>query len=418
MKAEIVAIGNEVLLGHVVDTNTAFIASELHRLGLEVLRKSVIPDTKEEILKALREALDRADLIIFTGGLGPTHDDITKKTVSAFLKRRLILNDKVLLSVKAHFAHKGIKMPQVNTSQALIPQGAEILQNPLGTAPGLLFEETYGTIILLPGVPAEMRALFSETVIPYLAKKGDRRAISVQTIHTTGIAESEIYERLKGLSTNATIAFLPFFTGVDIQITVTSDSLENAKDELKRVAGKIIDKLNDFYYGSDDESLERVIGILLSMRRKTIAAAESCTAGLLMKRITDVPGSSVYFLGGVVSYANDVKVKTLQVREKVLKLKGAVSSEVAKAMAKGIRNLMKADYGISITGIAGPGGSTENKPVGLVFVWFSDTKETIAHRFQFGGTREIIREQAVQAAFDLLRRKLLGISTEGVGSEE
>ncbi len=407
--AEIIAIGNEVLLGHVIDTNSSFIAAELHKIGFHILRKSAIPDAKDEIIKSLRDALERADLVILTGGLGPTHDDITKRTVSTLLKRRLILNEKVLLSVERHFARQGIKMPQVNTSQALIPQGAEILDNPLGTAPGLLFKEPYGTIILLPGVPAEMKTLFSESVIPLLLKRKNRRAIAVQTIHTTGITESALYERLHGMNINADIAFLPIFTGVDINLTVTSDSEHGAKQRLKRISGKIIDKVDDYYYGSDDETLERVIGILLSMRKKTVAAAESCTAGLLMKRITDVPGSSAYFLGGIVSYSNDIKVNQLKVREKVLKLKGAVSSEVAKAMAQGIRTLMKSDFGISITGIAGPGGATDEKSAGLVFIGFSETKETTSLRFQFSGTRAIIRQQAAQAALDLLRRKLLGI---------
>lgn len=411
-KAEIIAIGNEVLLGQVIDTNSSFIASQLHKIGFLIFRRSAIPDLKDEILFCLKGALQRADLVILTGGLGPTHDDITKKTVSAFLKRRLILNEKVLLSVKSHFARRGIRMPRVNTSQALIPQGAEILQNPIGTAPGLLFEEPYGTIILLPGVPAEMKAIFLESVVPYLVKKNNRRAIAVQTIHTTGITESSLYERLHGIIISADIAFLPTFTGVDIRLTVTSDSEKGARHKLKKISGTIIDTVDDYYYGSDDETLERVIGILLSMRKKTVAAAESCTAGLLMKRITDVPGSSAYFLGGIVSYSNDAKVKLLKVREKVLKLKGAVSPEVAKAMAQGIRTRMKSDLGVSITGIAGPGGETEHKSVGLVFVGFSDTKEAHALRFQFNGTRDVIRQQAAQAALDILRRKLLGLSID------
>jgi nicotinamide-nucleotide amidase len=409
LKAEIVAIGNEVLFGYVIDTNTAFIASELHKAGIEVLRKSVIPDTKDEILRSLREALERSDLVILTGGLGPTHDDITKKTISSFLKKRLILNEKILLSVKTHFARKGIRMPQVNTSQALVPQGAIALENPLGTAPGLLFEEAFGTIILLPGVPAEMREIFSNSVIPYLSKKGEHQAIAIQTIHTTGISESELYERIKSMRMSAAIAFLPFFTGVDIQVTVRADSSENAHDELKRTAGRIMEKIDDYYYGSDDETMERVIGILLSMRRKTVAIAESCTAGLAMKRITDVPGSSTYFMGGVVAYSNEAKMEMLNVKEKVLKLKGAVSPEVAKAMAEGVRNLMHADYGISITGIAGPGGATDNKPVGLVYLGIADAKETEALEFLLSGTRETIRVQAAQAALDILRRSLLGI---------
>ncbi|MCK4233447.1 competence/damage-inducible protein A [candidate division WOR-3 bacterium] len=409
MKAEIIIIGNEVLFGYITDTNSSFLSSELLKLGIEVLKKTVIPDKNDEIVKSIREAFDRADIVILTGGLGPTHDDVTKKSISGFLKRSLILNDKVLLNVKAHFAKKGIVMPQVNTSQALVPQGATILDNPVGTAPGLLFEEEYGTIILLPGVPTEMKVIFNESVQPYLKKKVIGKVILSQTIHTTGITESELYERLKNIRKTEDIAFLPLFTGVDIRVTVESDTMENARDELSKISGSITDKIDDCYYGSDNETLERVIGILLSMRRKTLSVAESCTAGLFMKRITDVPGSSVYFLGGVVSYSNDVKIKILKIKQKILKLKGAVSSEVAKAMAEGVRNLMNSDYGVSTTGIAGPGGETENKPVGLVYIGISDAKETYSKDYHFTGTRDIIREQAAQAALDLLRRRLLGI---------
>lgn len=409
MNAEIIVIGNEVLSGYIVDTNSSFLSSELLKLGIEVIIKIVIPDRKDEILKSLQEGMRRADITILTGGLGPTHDDITKKSVSSFLKRRLVLNENILLKVKEYFRKKGIDMPQVNTSQALIPQGATVLNNPVGTAPGLLFEEEDGIIILLPGVPAEMKAIFNKSVRPYLEKKNRGNFILTQTIHTTGISESALFERLKDIETAETIAFLPFFTGVDIRVTTEAATLEDARDKLLKITDSLIDRIDDFYYGSNDETLERIIGILLSMRRKTLSVAESCTAGLFMKRITDVPGSSNYFRGGVVSYSNDSKIKILNVKVKDIKQKGAVSSEVAKAMANGVKKLLDSDYGVSITGIAGPTGETENKPIGLVYIAIADREKTYSKVYHFTGTRDIIREQAVQAALDLLRRRLLGI---------
>lgn len=409
MNAEIIVIGNEVLSGYIVDTNSSFLSSELLKLGIEVIIKIVIPDRKDEILKSLQEGMRRADITILTGGLGPTHDDITKKSVSSFLKRRLVLNENILLKVKEYFRKKGVDMPQVNTSQALIPQGATVLNNPVGTAPGLLFEEEDGIIILLPGVPAEMKAIFNKSVRPYLEKKNRGNFILTQTIHTTGISESALFERLKNIETAETIAFLPFFTGVDIRVITEAATLEDARDKLLKITDSLIDRIDDFYYGSNDETLERIIGILLSMRRKTLSVAESCTAGLFMKRITDVPGSSNYFRGGVVSYSNDSKIKILNVKAKDIKQKGAVSSEVAKAMANGVKKLLDSDYGVSITGIAGPTGETENKPIGLVYIAIADREKTYSKVYHFTGTRDIIREQAVQAALNLLRRRLLGI---------
>ncbi len=409
MKAEIIIVGNEILSGYIVDTNSAFLSSELLKLGIEVIRKTVIPDKKSEILTSLQEGIERADMIILTGGLGPTHDDITKNSVASFLKRKLVLNDKVLTKVKEHFKKKDAEMPQVNTSQALIPQGTIVLDNPIGTAPGLLFEEEENIIILLPGVPTEMKEIFNTAVQPYLAKQSGEKIILTKTINTTGISESALYEKLKDILKTENIAFLPFFAGVKIRVTVESKTLKGSQNKLSRITDSLIDKIDDFFYGSDDETLERVIGILLSMRRRTLSVAESCTAGLFMKRITDVPGSSHYFLGGVVSYSDDVKKKILKISSKILKQKGAVSSEVAKEMAEGVRNLLKADHGVSITGIAGPTGDTEKKPIGLVYIGISDQKKIYSKEFHFTGTRDVIREQAVQAALDLLRRRLLGI---------
>lgn len=408
MEAIIIVIGNEVVSGCVVDRNSAFLSSELQRLGIRVIKKVIIPDEKDEILKSLHEGTERAELIILTGGLGPTHNDITRKTVSSFLKRRLILNDKLLTKLKEHFAEKGIEMPQVSTSYALVPQGATILDSTIGAAPGFLFEEKFGTIILLPGTPYEMEAIFNKSVLPYLRKK-EKKIILSQTIHTTGISEAELYERLKGIKKMENVVFLPLSTGIDIRVIQESDTTENARDELLSITDSIIDKLDDFYYGSDNETLEIVVGILLSMRRKKLAIAESCTAGLLMKRVTDVPGSSNYFVGGVVTYSNEAKIRILKVNKEYIKRKGAVSGKVAERMAEGVRKLLKADYGVSITGIAGPSGEMKEKPIGLVYIGISDETSTISKVYHFTGTRETIREQSAQAGLDLLRKKLLGM---------
>jgi nicotinamide-nucleotide amidase len=408
LKVEIVAVGDEILSGNVIDTNSSYISLELHKLGIAVSRMTVISDSRDEIVKALKNGMSRSDVVILTGGLGATHDDITRKTVSSFLGRRLVLNDQILMKVKNHFRKKGIDMPEVNTSQALVPRGAIVLDNPIGTAPGFIFEEKSNTVILLPGVPAETKVIFKNSLLEYF-KKGVKDEFTLsQTIHTTGISESEIYERLGDIP-KENICFIPKFTGVDIRIKAKGSTEKKAKNNLSKISEKIIDKVDEHYYGTDNETMERVIGILLSMRRKTLSIAESCTAGLIMKRLTDIPGSSDYFNGGVVAYSNDAKINILKVKSEYIEQKGAVSKKVAEEMAKGVRKLLGSNFGLSVTGIAGPSGGTEKKPLGLVYIGISDKKKNFSKEYKFTGTRETIREQAAQAALDLLRRRLLGI---------
>jgi len=412
LKAEIIIIGNEILTGDVIDKNSPFLSRELLRLGITVTRIITIPDNKNEILETLQNAIARSKLVILTGGLGPTYDDITKKTVSVYFNKRLILNENILRKVKNFFKTRKITMPAVNTTQALIPQGALILDNPIGTAPGLLFEEKGKIIVLLPGVPEEVKEIFNDSLKRYLRKTKLKKIIATRIFHTTGISESALYEKLKNIPEIEKLGFLPSTRGVDIKIKIIADTAEEVQNKFKEITNRLIMKVGNFYYGSDDETLERVIGILLSMKRQTLAVAESCTAGLIMKRITEVPGSSHYFLGGAVSYSNESKIKILKVKTKEIKQKGAVSAEVAKEMAEGVRNLLKADYGISVTGIAGPTGSTLEKPIGLVYIGIADSTGTETKEFHFHGTREDIRERSAQAALDLLRRKLLGMETD------
>ncbi len=409
MKAEIIAVGNELLSGCTTDTNSVFLSKELLALGIEIIKKVIVEDNREEILDALKEAIEKAEIVIITGGLGPTHDDITKKTVSSYFNRRLVLNDKLFRKIERFFIDRATKMPTVNTTQALVPHGATILDNPIGTAPGILLTEQNVDIIMLPGVPIEMEAIFSGTLKEMLGSRSKEKVFLSKNLHTTGISESALYEKVRNLKWKRNIAFLPFPKGVDIEIAVEADSVESGRETLSMIEDAIVEKVDYYYYGSDGETLERVIGILLTMRKKKLSVAESCTAGLLMKRITDVPGSSFYFHGGVVSYSNEAKVQILKVRKGDIKKRGEVSQEVARQMASGVKDLFESDIGISITGIAGPSGGTENKPVGLVYIALADGEDNFAKEYHFSGTREIIREKSAQAALDLLRKKMLGM---------
>jgi len=409
VKAQIIVIGSELLSGYVIDTNSVYLCEELLKLGIEVVKKVIVQDKKEEILCALKEGVQKADIVILTGGLGPTYDDITKKTVSSFFNRRLILSDKLFRKVEKLSLTRKTKMVTIKSTQALVPHGAVILDNPIGTTPGLLLTEQNADVIMLPGVPIEIEAIFRASLRPFHEKKNKERIVLSKNLHTTGISESALYEKLKSLKVKEFTVFLPFPKGVDIRITIESDSIEEGRERLSRMEDSIVERIDNYYYGSNGETLERVIGILLTMRKKKLAVAESCTAGLLMKRITDIPGSSFYFHGGVVSYSNEEKVKILKVKKGDIKQQGAVSEEIAKQMACGVKNLFNADIGISITGIAGPAGGTENKPVGLVYIGVFDGVDNFAKKYNFSGTRGIIREKSAQAALDLLRKTLLGM---------
>ncbi len=414
MKAEIITIGDELLIGQVVNTNASYIGRKLSEIGISVARIVSVGDYESDIIRELKYAFENFDVIILTGGLGPTHDDVTKTAICKFFNTGLVLNEDVLNQVKEFLAKRGrTELNEANKSQALVPEKAKIIMNYWGTAPGFLFEENGKIVIVMPGVPKEMMGMMENFVINYLSEKSTGSAIKQKVLKTTGIPESYLYEKLKDtveeIEKFCKIAFLPSALGVKIRITVKAENKEKANALVKEAEKKIREKVEKYIYGVDDEELEMVIGKLLAEKGLKIAVAESCTGGLIADRITNVPGSSKYFERGIVAYSNEAKIQILGVPEELIKNYGAVSREVAEAMAEGVRKISGADIGISTTGIAGPTGATPTKPVGLVWIGYSDKNETFAKEFRFGDDRLENKQRASQMALEILRRKLLGI---------
>jgi len=409
MKAEIISIGTEHLLGQIVDTNAPYIAQKLALLGIDVFRKTTVGDNQERIAKVLKESLERVDLIIITGGLGPTEDDLTKEAVSKVLGKKLKLDKEIFNKIEQRLAYfkKGIKKGAFK--QALIPRGAKILNNRIGTAPGILLDKEGKKILILPGVPKEMIVMMDEEVIPYLSQIKDKECIVSRVLKVWGIGESQVEEKIADIlksQSNPTIALLVKREGVCIRITAKF-SQDKIKEKIKKTEDLLRNRLGDYIYGVDEETMEKVVGTLLKKKKLIISVAESCTGGLLSHLFTNIPGSSTYYQGGIISYSNDVKSSLLKVPYELIKEKGAVSAEVAKEMAKGVRKICVTDIGIGITGIAGPTGGTLQKPVGLVYIALSTPQGEISRKFLFSGNREDVRWKASQTALDLLRRHLI-----------
>lgn len=408
MNAEVITVGNEILTGQVVDTNAAFLGRRLEEMGVSPEWITSARDHGEAIRQALRNALERAALVIVTGGLGPTHDDVTKEACAAFFHRALRLDDALFEQIKDRFARRGLQMPEVNRNQALVPEGATVLPNDQGTAPGLYIESNGSHIFLLPGVPREMRGLFEERVVPILTRVCPSQVIKHRILRTTGISESGLFERLGSIAEHDSLAFLPQGTGVDVRITLQGTDDEALEEKLHAIEGEIRARAGEFIYGVDGELLERVVGQHLRKQGWKIAVAESCTGGLIASRLTDIPGSSDYFERGIVAYSNRSKSELLDVPEGTLAEHGAVSEQTASAMAAGVRARSDADIGLAVTGIAGPSGGTPEKPVGRVFVGLSTEEETCTQPLQLTGNRLIIKQRTAQAALEMVRRYLAG----------
>jgi nicotinamide-nucleotide amidase len=409
MKSQIITIGDELLIGQVINTNAAYIAQKLNSIGIEIIRTLTVGDADDEILKAFGESFAAFDITIVTGGLGPTHDDITKKNVCTFFNTDLIRDEPTFENIKRLFALRNIQVVPATEEQAMVPRTAKIIPNLNGTAPGYLFEHDNRFLIVLPGVPFEMEAMISNFVIPYFQKKS-QQIILHRTLKTTGIPESLLARRLgdiDDLMLGSKLAFLPAPSGVRLRITVIDSDPIRADERMKEVEARIRAKVEKFIYGTDTEELEAVLGKILTSQRLTIAIAESCTGGYLANKLTNIAGSSYYFERGVITYSNQSKTDILDIHPDIIEAYGAVSREVAKEMASGIRRLAKVDIGLSITGIAGPSGGTPDKPVGTAWIGYSDEHETFALKFNFGDNRLRTKERASQAALDLLRRKLL-----------
>lgn len=403
MKAEIITIGDEILYGQTIDTNSAYIGEKLNELGIEIVYKTTVGDNIKNICDALENALNRADIIIATGGLGPTNDDVTKKAVVRVFKRNLVFHEEILRKVEEGFKKRGILMPKINQNQALLPQGSKAIPNQWGSAPGIFIEEERKLFFSLPGVPLEMRSMMESDVLKILSRKAKTK-IFQKRLRTTGVPESVIYEKVEPLirlRTGVFFAFLPSYSGVDIKLT------SRLKESLEDVGKRIKAILGDCIYGEGDITLEEVVGKLLLEKGKTISVAESCTGGLIGKKFTNISGSSQWFERGVISYSNRSKTELLEVPEDILEKYGAVSETVAILMAEGIRKISKTDYGLSATGIAGPTGGTKEKPVGLVYIGFAHENDSFTQKSIFGEDRNTNRERTAQAALNLVRLFLL-----------
>ena len=375
-----------------------------------MIHKAVVGDSLDDMRASFRQALDRADLIVACGGLGPTDDDRTREAVADLLGRKLELNDDVLRHIQELFRRFGRVMPEINRRQAMVPEGATVIPNPRGSAPGLWIETSGHIMILLPGVPSELRAMFEQEVRPRLTRLGHDERLFTRDLRITGLPESEVEQRVSPLyalypDTETTILASP--PGIQLHPRVWSRDPAQANQILDEMVKRMALALGEHLYSTEGEAMEEVVARVLTENRATIAVAESCTGGLLAERLTNIPGSSVYFLGGVVCYSNELKSALVDVPAELIESKGAVSPDVALALADGIRKRTGATIGVGVTGIAGPGGGTPEKPVGLVHIGIADERGPRERRFQFPGDRERIRMHASQTALDSVRRYFL-----------
>ncbi|PYV91108.1 MAG: competence/damage-inducible protein A [Acidobacteria bacterium] len=408
--AEIIAVGSELLTPNRTDTNSLYLTEQLNSIGIEVEVKTIVGDSENRLEQVLREAIKRSELVITTGGLGPTEDDITKKVVARVIKKQMVLEERILERIRFRFRSRGLEMPANNARQALVPVGARILENPVGTAPGLWIEHEGCHILVLPGPPRELQVIFEESCMPRLSELSGGTRLATQVFKVIGLTESRLDEMIAPIYTrykNPATTILAAAGEIHVHLIAKGKSDEDAKRVLTELADKIEYELGDFVFSRGEESLEQIVGYYLLMRQMTLAVAESCTGGLISQRITSVPGSSSYFLCGVTCYSNASKIELAGIPPLLIEMNGAVSQEVAKGLAEGIRLKTGATIGLGVTGIAGPAGGSVEKPVGLVHIALSldDTIEHQEHRF--GGDRERIRLWASQAALDMVRRKLI-----------
>ena len=410
LTAEIIAIGSELLAPDRSDTNSLWLTERLNSIGIEVKLKTIVGDDDARLEETIRDAVRRSRVIIMTGGLGPTEDDITRKVAARALGRRLLLDENVLEWIRGRFEMLGRKMPERNSRQAMVIDGSEVLENPNGSAPGLFVEHEHASIALLPGPPREMQPMFENLVMPRLAEKsGDKRVVR-RVLRVAGFGESALDEMIAPVylqyeNPQTTILFNR--SEIEIHLVANGRTSQEAEALLDRVTEQLEDRVGKAIFSFAGETMEEVVALKLTVGRYSLAVAESCTGGLIAQRLTSVPGSSQFFIEGVVAYSNDAKTRTLDVEPMLLLEHGAVSAEVAEAMAEGVRERAGTDFGLSVTGIAGPGGGSEEKPVGLVYIALADDAHTEHRRLMLPGDRHLIRWRASQAALDLLRRRLI-----------
>ncbi len=410
-KASIVSIGNELLSGQTVSTNASYLSERLLSIGIPVVSSYTIGDDTDAIVRAFNLASTDADVVLATGGLGPTDDDLTRSALAEFLDVELQLQDELLQKIQNFFTNRNLQMSAKNKIQAYIPAGAKALANPLGTAPGIMAEVNGKLLIALPGVPSEMERMFEESVLPELQRLAGGQAVVVRKLRCFGTGESNIAELLGPLMQRGSNPLINC-TAKHGVITLTINAIAEDKDTARQMAEKDVkslrDKLGELVYGTEEQTLAEVVGKKLSQQKKTIAVAESCTGGCLAKLLTDIPGASGYFTYGWVTYSNSAKTSELGVGADLIEKYGVVSEQVACAMAQGARKKARTGFAIGITGIAGPSGATEQKPVGLVYISVDSDNECETKRCLFSYDRAFIRLRAAQTALNMLRLKLDG----------
>ncbi len=412
MTAEIITIGDEILIGQIIDTNSAWIAEQLNSIGIKIVQKTSVGDEKTNILNALNEASKRANLIFITGGLGPTKDDITKSTLCEYFDSKLVFNEQVFKDVETFFIKRNLPMIESNRQQADIPEKCNVIRNFKGTAAGMWFTKESVEFISMPGVPFEMKAMMEDSILPIIKQKFKLPVILHRTILTHGVGESFLAQRIEkwenDLPSNLKLAYLPSPEQVRLRMSIYGENEIELQKTLDEQEAKLKLYLEKEIFGYGKQSLEEVVGLILKSKNATISTAESCTGGNIAHLLTSISGSSSYFKGSVVAYSNEIKVKILKVNPSDIEQFGAVSEEVVKQMANGVRKIMKTDYAIATSGISGPDGGTEDKPVGTTWIAVASKEKVWAKKFVFANDREINIKRTSAAAIDALRRKLLG----------
>jgi len=411
MKAAIITIGDELLIGQTIDTNSAWIGAELSKAGFDVQRITSIHDRREEIISILNEATGKTDVVIMTGGLGPTSDDITKQTLCEFFKTKLVLNSEVLSMIEGILKRRNYTMNDNNRRQAEVPESCRVLINSAGTAPGMWFEKDNTIFISMPGVPTEMMHIMTEHVLPELNKRFTSQIIIHRNIMTYGTFEAMLAETLAGfekdLPENIKLAYLPSDSVIKLRLTGTGNSRQALEQIINHKVNELYKIIPELIYGENEESLEMVIGRYLKEKNQTVSSAESCTGGKIASLLTSVPGSSAYYKGSIVAYANSAKSQILDIPDEIFLIYGTVSENVVKEMAIKARKLFHTDYSVATSGIAGPGGGTETKPVGTLWMAVASEKGVITEKRVFGNDRLTNIKRFSLAALNLLRKEII-----------
>lgn len=410
LSAEIIAVGSELLTPEKTDTNSLWLTGKLNEIGVEVKLKTIVGDDEARLEETIRDAVKRSDVVITTGGLGPTEDDVTRQVSGRAVGRELVYHDDLEADLRERFRRWGREMPEINRRQAYVIDGAEILPNPNGSAVGMMLDLTEKLFVVLPGPPRELKPMFETFVLPKLKERAGEIYVKRRILRVSGMGESAVDELIAPIYKpyeNVQTSILFSKSEIEVHLSARADTKQEAYATLEELAGKIVEALGTAVFAVNGETMEEVVGKMLTDAGKTLALAESCTGGLIGMRLTDIPGSSRYFLEGSITYSNEAKVRTLGVPKELLDLHGAVSAETAEAMAAGIRERADADYGISVTGIAGPDGGSDEKPVGTVFVGYADGLGTRSLKMTLPGDRYLIRWRSSQTALDYLRRQLL-----------